>query len=469
MVERRNIIDMLRNDNFQTAFGLAVFSMIVLLASLYAADPKLYYGVAIVFLAVYMWLLTPISFIFSTFLIISVSVILGLIPPSEAFYGFHSGTLFFLMGAFVLAIAFEAQDLHKRVALTFLKFFGKSTKRFLLGIVTVGALLSMLMPSHGIAAIFIPILLGIYAYTKRKDILESNFAKATLLALSYGTSVGSIATFLGGARNILAVEIYTEYTGESISFIEWFVASIPVSLVMIVVVYLVLNWLYDLEDVDMENIRSNIKGELKKMGDIKMGEGMAAGFLFSGFIAWATVGQILGMGVVAVMLAFAIGASKIVTWEDVESRMPWGTLFLYVGAVSLSLILPHTGLLDNISSVIISGIGNNPVLMIAVFATLTVFLSSTMSNAAVTAVILPIGISAMVPLGFSVIVPVFTIALASGFAFLLPIGTPSAMLVYGTGQLEAKDFLKAGLLLNIFGILSFLTIGLAWWKILGYW
>jgi len=469
MLDRRGTLRLFRNDKFQTVIGLTVFSLMVLISSLFADTPELYYGVAVVFLAVYMWLLTPISFIFSTFLIISVSVLLGLLPPDEAFYGFQSGTLFFLIGAFVLAIAFEAQDLHKRVAFTFLRYFGQSTRRFLLGIVSVGALLSMLMPSHGIAAIFIPILLGIYAYTNRKDILESNFAKATLLALSYGTSVGSIATFLGGARNILAVEIYTEYTGQSISFVEWFVASIPVSLVMIIVVYLVLDWLYDLEDVDMDKIRSNIKSELEEMGDLKMGEGMAAGFLFAGFIAWATVGQLIGMGVVAVMLAFAIGATKIVTWEDVESRMPWGTLFLYVGAVTLSLVLPQTGLLDRISSGIIYSLGDNPIMMIAVFATMTVFLSSTMSNAAVTAVILPIGISAMEPLGFPVVIPVFTIALASGFAFLLPIGTPSAMLVYGTGQLEAKDFLKAGLILNILGILCFVTLGLAWWWFLGYW
>ncbi len=470
MVKVSSATRLLRNDKFQTILGLAVFTLIVLLSTLYAADPKLYYGVAVVFLAVYMWLLTPISFIFSTFLIISVSVLLGIFPDDVTpFEGFSSGTLFFLMGAFILAIAFEVQDLHKRVALTFLEFFGSSPRRFIMGVTGVGGLLSMLMPEHGIAAIFIPILLGIYQFSKRENILESNFAKSTLLALSYGTSVGSIATFLGGARNILAVEIFTRHTGETISFVEWFVASIPVSLVMMFLVYFVLEKIFHLEEVDMENIRRNIKRELEEMGDLTWGEGKAALFLLVGFITWATIGQIIGMGVVAVMLAFAIGATKTVTWDDVESRMPWGTLFLYVGAVTLSLVLPETGVLEVIATSLMGVVGENPFLILGLFATLAVFISGVMSNAAVTAILLPVAIPSMEPLGMPTIVPVFTIALASAFAFITPIGTPSAMLVYGTGHLNPKDFFKPGLILSVVGILVFLTVGLGWWKLLGYW
>lgn len=469
MKEDLDLDNIIRDDKFQTALGLTIFFTIVVLAHLFTADPQIYYGGAVIFIAIYLWLLTPISFIFTTFFIISTSVLLGLLPTEEAFHGFSSGTLFFLMGAFILAIAFETQDLHKRVALTFLRYFGASTKRFLLGVTMIGAFLSMLMPEHGITAIFIPILLSIYMYTKRKNILESNFAKATLLALSYGTSVGSIATFLGGARNILAVEIYTNYTGETVSFVEWFIASIPIALVMMVLVYVVLNKVFTLEDVDMDNIRVKIEGELKDMGDLTMGQGMAAGFLISGFILWATIGQVLGMGVVAVMLAVAIGMTKLVTWEDVESRMPWGTLFLYVGAVTLSLVLPRSGILDSIATILLSFVGENPYLVLATFALLAVLLSGIMSNAAVTAIILPIAITSMRPLGLPLIVPVYTIALASAFAFTTPVGTPSAMLVYGTGNLDAKDFFKSGMILSVLGVLCFLTVGLGWWKLLGYW
>lgn len=469
MKEGVNLPTILRNDTVQFIIGLFIFSLMVLIAHTYTQEPQLYYGAAILFLAIYMWLLTPVSFIFSTFLLITVSVLLGLLPQEEAFRGFSSGTLFFLMGAFILAITVEKHNLHKRIALSFLKYFGNSPKHFLFGVTLVGFFLSMLMPEHGITALFIPILLTVFLASKFKNILKSNFGKANLLALSYGTSVGSIATFLGGARNILAVEIYSQYTGETVSFVRWIISTMPVAVTMMIVTYFVLAKVFDLEDIDMKYIRMKISKEIEKMGDFSLGEAKALVFLIGGFIAWATLGQIFGMGVIAVALAVAIASTRTIKWDDVESKMPWGTLFLYVGAVTLSLVLPRAGTLDVITSYLLSFVGENPFLILAIFAIITVLLSDIMSNASVTAIILPVALSTMGDLGLPAIVPMYTIAMASGFAFLLPVGTPSAMLVYATGHLDAKDFIKPGAILNVLGVTTFLTIGLLWWKILGYW
>jgi solute carrier family 13 (sodium-dependent dicarboxylate transporter), member 2/3/5 len=469
MKEDISLTSLLRNNTFQFILGLFLFVLMVIFANMYTTEPQIYYGVAILFLAVYMWLLTPVSFIFSTFLIITASVFLGILPQEEAFRGFSSGTLFFLMGAFILAITVEKHDLHKRIALSFLNHFGSSPKRFLLGVTLVGFFLSMLMPEHGIAALFIPILFIVFVASKRKNILKSNFGKANLLALSYGTSVGSIATFLGGARNILAVEIYSQYTGETVSFIRWTISTMPVALTMIIFTYLVLAKLFKLENIDMEHIRMKISDEITNMGNFSIGEKKALVFLIGGFIAWATIGQIFGMGIIAIALAVAIASTRTISWSDVESKMPWGTLFLYVGAVTLSIVLPRTGTLNVITDFLLSLVGDNPFIILAMFTIITIFLSDVMSNASVTAIILPLALSTMGDLGLPPIVPMYTIAMASGFAFLLPVGTPSAMLVYATGNLDAKDFIKPGFILNVLGIIVFLTVGLAWWRILGYW
>jgi len=92
-----------------------------------------------------------------------------------------------------------------------------------------------------------------------------------------------------------------------------------------------------------------------------------------------------------------------------------------------------------------------------------------MSNAATTGVVLPIALSAMLVLDFPDILPVYLVAMPSAFAFMFIVGTPSAALVYSTGHLEQKDFLVSGLVLNIIGLAIFLTIGLGWWRLLGYW
>ncbi len=460
--------DLIRNNIFQAFLGLSLFFIFTYLIFVFSSNPETFYGLAILFLAVYFWLLTPISYMLTAFLIISFSVILGILKPTEAFTGFASSTIFFLLGAFILALTIEKHGLHKRIALVMLKRFGETPKTFVLGVIVTGSLLSMTMPAHGVAALFIPVLLGIYSAYKEEN-LNEEFVKASLLGLSFGTSVGSMGTLLGGARNPLAISIYYDQTGNMISFLEWFIAAIPVVIFMTFMVYFILSKYFDVKDVDMDIIQSEINEEVEEMGSLSMGEGKALGFLISAFILWVSIGQIIGMGVVAVLVSAFIGISGTISWDDMAKRLPWGTIFLYGGAISLAFILGESGTLQFIGSSVVNFVGDSPFLALAMFAVITAFLSNIMSNSATTAVILPIALSVMIGIGFPAVVPVFLVALPSAFAFMFVVGTPSAALVYSTGHLDQTDFLIPGFILNMIGLASFLTIGLGWWKLLGYW
>ncbi len=466
-----NVLKYLRSDKVQGVIGLIIFAVLILTFDHIAVDSataKQYYGLALLFLAVYYWLLTPVSYIFTAFLIISFSVMLGIIEPTDAFTGFASTTIFFLIGAFILSLTIEKYGLHKRIALKVLKRFGDSPKRFIMGIVLIGSFLSMTMPAHGVAAIFIPVLLSIYSIYEENE-LNPDFIKASLLGLSFATSVGSMGTLLGGARNPLAIEIYYKETGNFISFVEWFIAAIPMVLLMTFFVYLVLVKIFDVGGVDMEKLQEEISTEVEDMGAFSMGEAKALGFLISAFVAWAVLGQIFGMGVIAVFISVVIALSGTISWDDIAQRLPWGTIFLYGGAISLGFILGESQTLQFIATSLLNMVGKNPFLLLAMFAALTAFLSNVMSNAATTGVVLPIALSAMLVLDFPDILPVYLVAMPSAFAFMFIVGTPSAALVYSTGHLEQKDFLVSGLVLNIIGLAIFLTIGLGWWRLLGYW
>jgi len=465
------IMRSLRSDKVQGVIGLIIFGLMILIFNHMAVDTvtaQKYYGLALLFLAIYYWLLTPVSYMFTAFLIISFSVMLGIIEPTDAFTGFASTTIFFLIGAFILSLTIEKYGLHKRIALTVLKRFGENPKRFLLGIVLIGSFLSMTMPAHGVAAVFIPVLLSIYSIFDEGE-LNPHFIKASLLGLSFSTSVGSMGTLLGGARNPLAIEIYYAETGKSISFVEWFVAAIPMVLLMTFFVYIVLIKIFDVSGVDMERLLREVGSQVDEMGDFSMGEAKALGFLISAFVAWAVLGQVFGMGVIAVFISVVIALSGTISWDDISQRLPWGTIFLYGGAISLGFILGESLTLQFIATTLLDMVGENPFLLLAMFAVLTAGLSNVMSNAATTGVVLPIALSAMLVMGFPDILPVFLVALPSAFAFMFIVGTPSAALVYSTGHLDQKDFLISGLILNIIGLAIFLTIGLGWWRLLGYW
>ncbi len=465
------IMRSLRSDKVQGVIGLIIFGVLILTFNHIAVDPataQQYYGLALLFLAIYYWLLTPVSYMFTAFLIISFSVMLGIIEPTDAFTGFASTTIFFLLGAFILSLTIEKYGLHKRIALKVLKRFGDSPRRFIMGIVLIGSFLSMTMPAHGVAAVFIPVLLSIYSIYEEGE-LNPNFIKASLLGLSFSTSVGSMGTLLGGARNPLAIEIYYSETGKSISFVEWFIAAIPMVLLMTFFVFIVVVYIFDVGGVNMGKLRKEIGTEVDEMGAFSMGEAKALGFLISAFIAWAVLGQIFGMGVIAVFISVIIALSGTISWDDIAQRLPWGTIFLYGGAISLGFILSESQTLQFIATSLLNLVGENPFLLLAMFAILTALLSNVMSNAATTGVVLPIALSAMLVMDFPDILPVYLVALPSAFAFMFIVGTPSAALVYSTGHLDQKDFLVSGLILNIIGLAIFLTIGLGWWRLLGYW
>ncbi len=466
-----NFLSHLKKDKVQGVIGLIIFGILILIFNQTAPDTvtaQQYYGLALLFLAIYYWLLTPVSYMFTAFLIISFSVMLGIIEPTDAFTGFASTTIFFLIGAFILSLTIEKYGLHKRIALKVLKRFGDNPKRFILGIVLIGSFLSMTMPAHGVAAVFIPVLLSIYS-TFEEGKLNPHFVKASLLGLSFSTSVGSMGTLLGGARNPLAIEIYYAETGKSISFVEWFIAAIPMVLLMTVSVYIVLTKIFDVGGVDMEKLLSEVGSQVEEMGKFSMGEAKALGFLISAFISWAVLGQVFGMGVIAVFISVVIALSGTISWDDISQRLPWGTIFLYGGAISLGFILGESQTLQFIATSLLDMVGENPFLLLAMFAVLTAFLSNVMSNAATTGVVLPIALSAMLVMDFPDILPVYLVALPSAFAFMFIVGTPSAALVYSTGHLKQKDFLISGLILNIIGLAIFLSIGLGWWRLLGYW
>lgn len=423
---------------------------------------------AVFALTIVLWFTRPVSFPITFFILSVLLVLLGVFNPDTAFKGAGSSTIFFLIGAIILAFALSKYNLDKRIALLFLQRFGMTPQTFLLGITLIGALLSMVMPAHGVVAFLIPIILSVLGASKQ-DITNTKFSKSALLCLAYGASVGSMGTLLGGARNPLAVSLYFQHTGETVSFIDWFIAAFPLSLIMVFVVFVIMIKVYPPERIDMESIQNYLKREVEDMGGLSINEKMVLFFFILAFILWATFGTLVGMSTVAVLIAALLGVSRLLTWEDVESKLPWGIIFLYGGAITLAFALQETGATSFLARNIINFIPSIPFLTILVIVILTIFLSEVMSNAAATATILPLTLSIFVGIGLSPLMGMYIVALPSAFAFMFIIGTPGSAMVYDTGLVPAKTFVKPGILLNIVGIVLFMTVGLGWWKLLGLW
>lgn len=327
--------------------------------------------------------------------------------------------------------------------------------------------MSMTMPEYAVAALLLPVLMRIVESGHIGQ--DENFGIAIFLGLTYATSVGSIGTLLGGARNPLAIGIFENFTGKSLSFLDWAVAGVPIAILLMLLTFLVLKLIYPWEEVNIDRIRKEMSREVKELGPMSNEEKKAAIIFISAFVLWILFGTDIGLATIAIGGLILLVITRTITWRDLEQNMPWGIIFLYGGAVTLSYALRETGAVNFIAQNMLGFTSHSSFLIMCTLLILVVFLSNVMSNSAATAVVLPISLRVMENIGIAGELPTYLIAMGSAMAFMLPIATPSAAIAYSSGYLEIKDLIKAGAVLSLVSIVTFITFGFEWWEFLGLW
>ena len=443
--------------------SLFAISLIILLIFYLIPTPEglSYSGkmmIGLMFFAIFLFVTEALPLGMSGILIMAIPPILGIYDSREVFGFFGNEAIFLLISAFILAAGFQKSGLHKRVAVRFLRKFGKSPRIFLLGIILLGSSFSFLMSEHAVVALMIPII----AVSLAGVMEDENLRKAGMIALAYGCSVGSIGTLLGGARNPYAVSFISENLGENITFLRWTEMALPVVILMLPVVWIIL-----IVAFPTKTEKIPVKEEIK--GPVSSGEIKAGAVLISTVIALFLFGNI-GTGVIAILGATAMFLSGVIDWKDVEKAIPWGVLLLYGGAITLGKGMLGTGATGWIAQRIVSAVGNNPDILLFSVIVITVIFTEFMSNTAAVALMLPIGLGlASVSPSLNPIVISMAIALAGGFAFTLLIGNPGNMITYSTGYYRQRDLFKVGIVADISGILIIYFVASFVWKLMGVW
>jgi sodium-dependent dicarboxylate transporter 2/3/5 len=153
---------------------------------------------------------------------------------------------------------------------------------------------------------------------------------------------------------------------------------------------------------------------------------------------------------------------KVMIWDDV-SRLPWGVLILFGGGLSLASAVSSSGLASWLGGHL-SYLGVFGIFALVIAATaLVIFLTELTSNLATTATFLPVVASVALELGVSPLLLCIPITLAASCAFMLPVATAPNAIVFASGLIKIPQMVKAGLILNICGliILSVISVWLA--------
>lgn len=425
--------------------------------------------IGLLFVAAYLWITEALPVAITALLVMIAQPILQIQSVDDVFASFGNRAVFFLIGAFMLAAAVERHNLHKRLAMKFLRQFQKSPKRLAFGIMVSSALLSFLVPNHAIAALMLPIVMSILL-ALRIEPLESNFGKVSVISIAYGCSIGSLGTVIGGARNPLTIAFLEQTAGIEVSFFEWTYYSLPVVLISLPVVFLILTKIYPIEKLDLANAKKMLRKEIDWMGPMKSKERMTLSILLLTVILWIFVSSMLGLAVIALLGGILLFVTGTINWKDAERRIPWGIILLYGGAITLGVSLGQTGAAEWLAGGLQLMVGGSPYVALLVLIVITIILTEFMSNTAAVAVMLPIsfGVAADIP-GVSPLVAAMAVSLSGGLAFSLVIATPGNIIAYSSGYFKSKDLIRVGIPSAVCCIIIIFMIAITYWKLIGLW
>ncbi len=379
--------------------------------------------------------------------------------------------VFLYMGGFIIAIAIEKWNLHRRIALNIINFIGSDVRKIILGFMMATAFLSMWISNTATAVMMLPIGLAIIKQLEdNPDTVEDEnqtFGKALMLAIAYSASIGGLATLIGTPPNLVLAGVVFDTYGYEITFIQWFAFGLPISIILIFICWKYLTkYAFQFKQKSFPGGKQEIQRLLSNLGRISYEEKVVAFVFALTAFCWITRSFLLqkilpGLDDTIIAIFFAIvlflipskeKGEQLINWEEAV-KMPWGIILLFGGGMALAKGFEVSGLAVWIGSQMTTLAGLPIIVLILVLIAAVNFLTEITSNLATTAMLLPV----LAPMALTIDVHPFVLmvgaAVAASCAFMLPVATPPNAVVFGSGYLRIPDMVSKGFFMNIISII----------------
>lgn len=408
------------------------------------------------------------------------------------------------MGGFILAVAVEKWNLHKRIALNILRIIGGQPHRLVLGFMIATGFLSMWLSNTATALMMMPMgmsLVLLYEELNEKAVSEGgaidpkaeNFSLTLLLGIAYGASIGGFATLIGTPPNGILITQMSQLFPEApdITFASWMLFALPMSFVYMLIAWALLTRLvFPLPATTPFSGKEFIRDEIRKLGPMSLEEKRVTAVFVSFALLLMTrkerlfspevdlygwsyfldnvlislnsspVGFMIDDGSVSIAVAltlFMIPAGKkiggrLMDWEDAK-RVPWGILLLFGGGLAIAKGFGTSGLSDYIAVQLAALLGDAEQLIIVMSTVAFITgLTEVASNTATITLAVPIMASLSQAIGAHPLLLLIPTTLAASCAFMLPVSTPANAIVYGTGRIPIMKMVIAGVWLDILSV-----------------
>ena len=416
------------------------------------------------------WITEAVSISVTALLPLLLFPLFKIMPIADVGANYGSPIIFLFFGGFVLALALEKVNLHKRIALTIINWTGTSPNKVILGFMIATAFMSMWISNTASTVVMLPIAMSVInllisdtdGFTKQ----DQNFALSVMLGIAFSANAGGIATVIGTPPNSVLIGLLENEYNTEISFLKWMLIGLPFSIILITVIYFVLIKLFPNKGIVFNASKHVIHDELSKLGRMSGKEKqvlytfaiIVTLWIFRTVINSLIPSLSLSDTIISILGAIALFAIPfnlkrgdfILEWEDTQ-KLAWGILILFGGGLALAKGMSASGIVD----VVATAISNSDIsilLTAALLIILMLFMTELMSNVALTAVLIPVVAGIAIGLEVPILYLLIPVTMASSCAFMLPMATPPNAIVFASGFVKVHQMARVGIILNLIAV-----------------
>lgn len=388
--------------------------------------------------------------------------------------------IFLFVGGFIIAVAIEKWNLHRRIAMNIIKVIGVNSSRIILGFMLATAFLSMWISNTATTMMMMPIGFAIIKQleelTKKKSDRsahdDTDFGKALMLGIAYSASIGGMATLIGTPTNVIFSGVAKQLFSADITFARWFLFGLPISVVLLIVCWIYLVKIaFSLDYHEIPGGHDEINKQLRALGAMSSEEKWVLVVFTATAMAWIgrsfvlnkiipnindTAIALVGATVLFVIPSKSQAGAGILDWQSAR-KLPWGIILLFGGGLSLAAGFKDSGLASWIGNQMTLLQGITFIVILGTVVASVNFLTEITSNVATASMILPILASLSMAIEVHPFGLMIAACVAASCAFMLPVATPPNAVVFGSGYLRMLDMIRAGFRMNLISIV-FLTL-----------
>ncbi len=399
----------------------------------------------------------------------------GVMSAKDSCAPYAHHLIFLFMGGFMIAIAMEKWNLHRRIALHTIRFVGFSSNRIILGFMIATAFLSMWISNTATTMMMVPIALAVLTaaieFINNSDQLDIDtrpthfkFGLALMLGIAYAASIGGVATIIGTPPNTILVGFIEQTYHTPVSFLQWMLFGIPLSVIM-----LFITWYYLVkiaappEIKELPGGREVLDSEMEKLGKMSKAERYVLIIFAIVVFLWISHGIIpygpktikdstIAMGGAVVLFMIPVDWKKgifVLDWKS-ATRIPWDVIFLFGGGLALAKGFEVSGLSKWIGMQLVSLQSFHLILIILFVVILSIVLTEVTSNTATAAMLIPVVAGVAMAIHVHPFILIMAATIAASLAFMLPVATPPNAIVFGTRYMTIPQMAKIGLILDAF-------------------